>query len=299
MELHLDELTKVYTRYLRGMRVIARVRPIRLAYTFGHFWTKLFSPRLTEMQQVMDKMNGSERYLPFTKTRAWADYLWHASANTLNTYMYSAMDKRWLGSNVRIIGQEHIQTASESGAGTLILTAHQHSMMMLAVTAGLFGKQMHPILMNPELTVPDFLTDYADKAVQTSSAHYNGGSYILVDYHSTYVRPVYRALQSGGVVLSANDFPESLAPKRRKILPFLGRKISCPTGSVEIAMQCHARIVPAFIYKTDGVLVAHFYPPLSGTLDEIMLSYAGLLEQCVQKDPGAWEGWKWPDIFEN
>ena len=136
----MEKLAEIYTRYLKGMRVIAKLRPIRLAYTLGHIWTKRFSPRLSEMQQVMVKMETCQQHLHINRTSAWDDYLWHASTNTLNTYMYSAMDKRWLGSNLQIIGEEYIQAASESGYGTLILTAHQHSMMMLAVMYGMMPR---------------------------------------------------------------------------------------------------------------------------------------------------------------
>jgi len=212
--------------------------------------------------------------------------------------MYPAMTKHWLGRNVQVIGGENLLNTNGINKGALILTAHQHSMMMLAVTSGLMGMKMYPILMDPKLTVPEYLSEYVARAVRDSASQYNGGNYILVDYDTTFVRSLHRVLKSGNVVLSANDFPESLAPKRRLSIPFLGRHISLPTGSVEIAMKCEARIIPAFIYQSNGILVAHFYPPLTGLLDEIMHSYASLLENCVKNDPGAWEGWKWPDLFE-
>lgn len=292
------KIEKAYKRYLAGMRLIAKFRPIWLAYFVGYVWTRLLSPRTDEQQQVMEKMNTCRSHLHCDLHEAWQDYLWHASASVLNTYMYPAMSRHWVGRRVQIIGGEYLLDANGIDTGTLILTAHQHSMMMLAVTAGLMGMKMYPILMDPQLTVPEYLSEYVTRAVRDSASQYNGGNYILVDYDTAFVRPLHRVLKSGSTVLSANDFPESLAPKRRLSIPFLGRYISLPTGSVEIAMKCEARIVPAFIYESRGMLVAHFYPALTGSLDEIMHSYASLLENCVKNDPGAWEGWKWPDLFE-
>ena len=120
----------------------------------------------------------------------------------------------------------------------------------------------------------------------------------MICFNGAFVRPVYRALQAGRVVLSANDFPASLAPKRRQILPFLGRTISCPTGSVEIAIQSRAAIVPGFIRREQGCLVLEFYPELRGDTQSIMCAYGKLLEATVRADPGGWEGWKWSDLFD-
>ncbi len=179
-----------------------------------------------------------------------------------------------------------------------MLTAHQHSLMMLAVSIGLLRFPTHAILMNPKLTVPSFLEEYAERAVRDSSAHYNGGGYLFVDYGSAFVRPVYRALQAGCVVVSANDFPADLAPKRRQLIPFLGQKISCPTGSVEVAIQTSSAIVPGFIRRENGHFIVEFHPEICGDTKNIMSVYGSLLEATVRADPGGWEGWKWPNVFD-
>lgn len=230
--------------------------------------------------------------------QGWDDYLWHSAANTLHTYLYSSMNRDWLGRVIAVRGEVHLRAAHARLAGVLVLSGHQHSLMLLAVTIGLLGFPIHPILMDPKLTAPDFLAAYAERAVRDSSAQYNGGSYVLVDYSGASVRPVHRALHAGHVVLSANDFPASLAPKRRLMLPFLGRRISCPTGSVEIAIQNGAAIVPGFIKREHGRLLIEFHPELQGDTETIMHAYAKLLESTVRADPGGWEGWKWHDVFD-
>ena len=286
-----------YQRYLAGIRCSAVLRPVQLSYAAAYAWARATSPRRTERKLVQQQMRSCESALSKSVDKCWNDYLWHSAANTLNTYLYASMNQDWLGRVIEVRGLAHLRTAYKRNAGVLVLSAHQHSLMLLSVTLGLLELPTHAILMNPKLTVPDFLEPYAERAVRDSSAHYNGGSYFFVDYSEAFVRPVYRALKAGRVVLSANDFPASLAPKRRQVLPFLGRQISCPTGSVEIALQSHASIVPGFIWCDKGRLVVEFHPELRGDTHSIMCAYGRLLEDTVSADPGGWEGWKWGDVF--
>ena len=107
------------------------------------------------------------------------------------------------------------------------------------------------------------------------------------------------APQAGRVVVSANDFPASLAPKRRHIVPFLGQRISCPSGSVEIARQCGAAILSAFIRRDGGGFTVTLNPIVEdGGVEAVMARYGAELEAAVAADPGGWEGWKWADLFD-
>lgn len=271
-----------------------------MAYAAACMLARMTSPRRGEKGVVHEHMARCRDALPITPDAGWRAYMDHATANSLNTYMYRQMDRGWLGDFIQVRGEEHLRPAFAKGKGVLVLSAHQHSLMLLGVTIGLLNYPIHAILMDPAVSVPDFLKDYAQRAIEDSSAHYNGGGYIFVDYQKTFVRPVFRALQGGRVVVSANDFPRSLAPKRRLTMPFLGQRISCPTGSVEIALQCGAPIVPAFIRRMpDGGFLVEFHPEIESLdVTEIMKRYAGYLAATVAADPGGWEGWKWADLFD-
>ncbi len=293
-----NDLALAYPRYLKGVRAIAYLRPAGLAYAAGYVWARVASPRRAEWELVQRQMRSCAPELAKPVGQGWDDYVWHAAANSLNTYLYSSMSRDWLGGAIEVRGLAHLRAAHERGAGVLVLTGHQHSLMLLGVALGLLEFPTHAILMDPKLTVPDFLEPYTERAIRDSSAHYNGGGYFFVDYNGAFVRPVFRALQAGRVVVSANDFPASLAPKRRQELPFLGRKISCPTGSVEIALQTGAAIVPAFVRRENGRLLVEFHPELHGDTESIMRAYGKLLEATVRADPGGWEGWKWGDVFD-
>lgn len=288
-----------YRQYLAGIRACAYLKPIRLKYKAAYALTRALSPRREEVSLVKSQMLSCANSLSKGVEECWQDYLWHASTNTLNTYLYRDMHPGWLGSVIEVRGASHLHDAIERRRGVLVLSGHQHSLMQVAVTLGLMKLRTHPILMDPQLTVPEYLEDYATRAVRDSSLHFNGGNYIFVDYGGAFVRPVYRTLSDGQVVLSANDFPASLAPKRRLVMPFLGRYISCPTGSVEIANSCSAAVVPGFVKRGKHGLAIEFHKELSGSTEDMMRAYAGILEETVRADPGGWEGWKWPDVFVN
>lgn len=287
----------MYRQYLAGASAIAHIKPVRLAYMVAYIWARLMSPRKAERILVKNQMQSCATALSQDVDGCWRDYLWHASASTLHTYLYASMRGDWIGSVMEVRGLSNLRAAFERRDGVLVLTGHQHSLMLLAVVLGLLKFPIHAILMDPRLTVPDFLESFVECAIRDSSLHFNGGDYIFVDYGGAFVRPVYRALAAGKLVLSANDFPASLAPKRRQVIPFLGREISCPTGSVEIAIKTGAAIVPSFIRRERGRMVVEFHAELKGKTEEVMSAYGALLETTVRDDPGGWEGWKWPDVF--
>lgn len=289
-----------YQHFLAGIQWCSRIRPLTLAYAAAGLWARRASPRQNEASLVMEHLEKCRNVLAAQPGDVWRAYLEHAGANSLNTYLYGSMNQGWLGRVVKTTGVEHLRDAYARGNGVLVLSAHQHSLMLMGVTIGLLQYPIHAILMDPAVSVPEFLMPYANRAIGDSSSHYNGGGYIFVDYRRSFVRPVYRALQAGRVVVSANDFPASLAPKRRMVIPFLGQQISCPLGSVEIAKQCGATILCAFIRReANGRFVVEFHPIIeSERVADVMLQYGAYLEAAVAADPGGWEGWKWAGLFD-
>ena len=153
--------------------------------------------------------------------------------------------------------------------------------------------------MDPSLTVPNELVKYMERMIEDSEQHFNGGHYILVDYQNRFVRRIYRALEEGEVVLSANDFPNDLAPKRRISLPFLNQTVSIPYGSIKIAVEQGALITSAFMrWHGKDRFSVEFSPIEAGSVEEVCAVYTDRLQQTVMRDPGGWEGWKWPALFD-
>jgi lauroyl/myristoyl acyltransferase len=295
-----SEIEVSYRRYLLAVQAASLVLPPELAYRGIAAVAPGFSPRRIDIPHVARHAELCLAGTGLNIDAACRDYLDNAAVNHLNTYLYRAMDESWLERKIVISGAWHLRQAYARGKGVLVLSGHQHSLMLLGVTIGLMNYPINAILMDPAVSVPPFLSHYADRAFQDSSRHYNGGRYFYVNYGKSYARPIYRALQAGQVVVSANDFPKSLAPKRRLPISFFNKQISCPTGSVEIALNCQSTILSAFIRWVRGRgFIVSFNPVMdSGDLPTIMKAYGAELEAAVFQDPGGWEGWKWPDLLE-
>lgn len=292
---------KKYRLFLGGMRWLGASRVSFLAYRLAVPWGRWFSPRKGELALVRERLAlcfPNDRGRVETACRSYLD---NAAINTLNTYFYSRMSPRWLGRNIRVIDESHLRAAVADGKGVLVLTAHSHHLVMLGVALGLLGLRVNPILLDPKLTVPPYLEEYMGRAVSDSESHYHGGRYVLVDLARGYVRRLYRLFDAGEIVVSANDFPRDLAPKRRLSLPFLGQQISCPLGSVELALARDAAVVSAFIawQGADRFELRFAAIDTAGGSAGVMAQYAQHLEAAVRRDPGGWEGWKWGQLFHN
>lgn len=292
--------SKKYPRFLFLVRILSKLRPIALAYHFVALLGQVYSPRRNELTIVRERLEQCLPSQPQVVEEGCKSYLRNISVNTLNTYLYSTMTPKWIGRRIKVVNEECLKAAVESGKGVLILTAHQHHLVLLGVTLGLMGYCIHPILMDPEKTVPPFLKEYVDQMIGASEAHYHGGKYLLIDFNRSYVRRLYRLFESGQIVVSANDFPRDLAPKRRVSEPFLGKMISCPYGSLEVALSRNAVVITAFIHwlENDQFELRIDSLDTSGGVAMTMAQYVRQLEKSVSRNPGGWEGWKWGELFQ-
>ncbi len=288
-----------YPYYLAIISILSQIRPLALAYRLAASLTCRFSPREEEMTQVIQRFAQCAPAINEDNTETWAQsYRENVGVATLNTYLFRKMSPDWIGQRIVVTGEEHLRTALSAGRGVLVLTAHQHHLVFLAITLGLLGLKISPVLMDPSLTVPDHLIKYMKRMIEDSERHFNGGRYILVDFQNRSVRQFYRVLAAGEVALSANDFPNDLAPKRRISLPFLNQSLSIPFGSIKIAVEQGALITSAFMHWHDRDRFSVEFSPIDATsVDDICDIYAKRLQQTVIKDPGGWEGWKWSALF--
>lgn len=292
---------KKYRLFLRGIRWLGASRMPFLAYRLAAPWGRRLSPRTDELALVRERVALCFPGSQDSVEAVCRSYLDNAAINALNTYFYRRMSPRWLGRNIQIIDESSLRTAVAGGKGVLVLTAHSHHLVMLGVTLGLLGLRVNPILLDPKLTVPPYLEEYMGRAIRDSESHYHGGRYVLVDLARGYVRRLYRLFDAGEIVVSANDFPRDLAPKRRLSYPFLGQQISCPLGSVELALARGAAVVSAFIawQGADCFELRFAAIDTSGGSANVMAHYVQHLEAAVRRDPGGWEGWKWGQLFDN
>lgn len=291
---------KRFLIFLILIRWIAKVRPIGGSYYLAKKLGKWFSPRLQENEQLSYNLTRSH----FSVERIQSEimrYHQHAAINYLHSHLYSKMNAKWLERYIVVEGLEHLERPK--GQGILVLSAHQHHLMMLGVAFGLAKQRVFPVLLDPKETVPHFLESYYTMAISESEKHYQGGKYLLVGLRPSYTREIYRRLSQGDIVISANDFPKSIAPKRRHDISFFGQSISCPVGTMEIALKTKAKCVMAFVSTGFDMpfkvtISSLDYAEDESALETIVNAYGNQLEQNIRSDPAAWEGWKWGDLYQ-
>jgi lauroyl/myristoyl acyltransferase len=287
-----------YLLFLKIIHGLSRIRPIALGYMLARITGKYFSPRTKENQTIYKNLLLAG--LPDEQAKVEVNkFHQHAAINYLHSYLFKKMNQKWVGQHIIINGLEHINRGEDEGL--LILSSHQHHLMMLGTALGVSGEQIFPILMAPEETVPAFLEHYYNMAIANSEKQYNGGKYLLVKLKPTYTRNIYRVLKNGGIVISANDFPDNIAPKRRTKINLIKREISCPTGTIEIALKSKTKFVSAFV--TQGLhppFVIDILPidPNIPTVESITNIYSKHLNHNIQSAPAAWEGWKWDNLYQ-
>ena len=288
-----------YPDYLKIVALISHIRPFSVAYHLVAILTNHFSPRESEMPLVAQKINASTPSLnTYTPEVCLQSYRQNIGVATLNTYFFHKMTQDWLNRRIKVTGEDHFRTAIHQKRGILVLSAHQHHLVFLGVTLGLLGLKINPILLDPDLTVPDSLSKYMDRMLKDSEHHFNGGNYILVDFQNRFIRKIYRLLAKGEVIVSANDFPNDLAPKRRIRFPFLSQSISIPYGSIKIAIEQGALITTAFIrWHGKDRFSLDIRPIEEKTVEDVCKVYVNRLQETVINDPGGWEGWKWQALF--
>ncbi len=287
-------------QYLSMLSTIARLPWPVLSYPLARQVSRYFHFRFGEKHQVMHNFRLTALAEKRDAELFWRSYLDNLSIGYLNTFYYHKMDAQWLEQHVEIQGQELLEQASRSRQGVLFLSAHQHYLIFVCVLIGLLKYRIHGILFDPENTVPPALKQFNDMLMKDSADHFNGGKYLLVNYKNANIRPLIRAFEHGDVLVSANDFPKSLSPKRRMTFPFLGKQISCPMGTVMLAKKTHSKIVFGYVkYLSRGRFQLIIKPMKeTATEAEIMAQYAGYLQDAITDTPGSWDGWKWGDVFE-
>jgi len=233
-----------------------------------------------------------------------ADSAWRRHKNLvgvtrLQGSYYSQSDTSWIRQcEVEIDGAEHVHAAHAQSKGVLTMTYHHHFNMLFCNLLGRLNLPITTIAMDARDNARyqkfghriDRIYSHAEKLL-------NGGTIILVKPNSP-VRPILRAFENNHLVITANDFPEVFDDKNRKDFPFLGKSLSCPTGTVKLAVKKQIPIVAGYLTWLGGKRFRLVIRPVSDGSPEMkvktaMANYLGILGEMVKNEPGLWEGWKW------
>lgn len=231
---------------------------------------------------------------------AWRRHKALVGVTRLQGSYYSQDDTRWIEQCVvDIDGADHVHTALALGRGVLGMTYHHHFNMLFCNLMTRLGYPVTTIAMDARENNARYqkFGNRVDRIYQHAEKLSNGGTVILVRPNST-IRPVLRAFENNHVVITANDFPEMFDDKNRQDFPFLDTTLSCPTGTVKLAVKKRIPIVAAYLDWLGGERFRLVIRPVSGgaddmTVDSAMANYLATLEDMVRETPGLWEGWKW------
>lgn len=254
-------------------------------------------PKLTQLLQS-----------PEAAYAAWNAYQRHAALSHHHVSYYLRDDQKWVSQcRVDFKGTEYIQQALELNKGVLVMNYHQHYTLLFFVLLGRLGYPITAIAMDPkESPLYKSFSQKSDQMNNNIASHFNSGSFAFVKPNG-FIRPIIRALENQHLVITVNDFPDPFSENKRITLPFMGAEISCPTGSVEIAIKKKTPIVIAYLRWKEKNHFEIIIEPISNTLSmqenllttqHVMQRYISILEEIVKKEPSLWEGWQWLHLKE-
>ena len=231
---------------------------------------------------------------------AWRRHKALVGVTRLQGSYYSQDDTAWIRQcDVAFDGAGHVHDALSAGRGVLVMTYHHHFNMLFCNLLSRLGYPVSTIAMDARENNDRYkkFGDRVDRIYAHAEKLSNGGTVILVKPNST-IRPVLRAFENNHIVITANDFPEVFDGKNRKDFPFLDTQLSCPTGTVKLAVKKQIPIVAGYLDWLGGHRFRMILRPVSdGGADmkvkTAMANYLGILEEMVRNEPGLWEGWKW------
>lgn len=231
--------------------------------------------------------------------QSWQRHKTLVGLNRLASSYYAQPDMSWLQKlPLEIKGEEHLRALHDLNRGVLVMTYHHHLNMLFCNMLARTGLPVTTIALDDrDKSRPGRAMNRVSRIHTHAATMVNGGELLLIKPKQG-VRPILRAFEKNHLVISANDFPEVYDDKNRKDLPFLGTTLSCPTGTVKLAVKKHIPIIAAYLNWLGEDRFELCLVPVSDGSEEmqvkvVMTKYLGVLEDMVQKQPGIWEGWKW------
>ena len=201
-------------------------------------------------------------------------------------------------------GLSHLDTALREGRGAVLAHPHMGPAQLPLHVLGLLGYDVHQVGGGK----PDLELSPTGQWAADTRARLEERIHATLHDGKAYIRPVLRALSSGGVVLSACDGTgggEELG--RRVVRQVCGRDMKLPIFPVWVAQKTRSPVLPLVTIRSTGPGPQHtslIGAPLTwqrhddkrADLEAGVDALAAQLERWLTDHPGDWLFWdKWHD----
>ncbi len=286
-----------YTRFLNFLKFQQALLPIPLASTLAARSAVYLSPHSSLHDTVTQRLHSVLDCSPQELDTLWQRYLRHSgTADLLSTY-YRQMTPEWIGRYIHVPQQDLLKEQVSHGRGLLLMTYHNHYPHFLTAIMGLLGYRTHMVALDYRANpLYPYMSQVADDFHQDCSSCFHGGEYLIVGDKTpvSSMRALYKALNQGDIVVSANDYPSPFASKRDLPIEIFGRSYACPVGSLTMALQQQAHIAAAWVRGSGrGQFQVEIHPLQGDSVATVMADYLDKLQLMIELDPVLWEGWKW------
>jgi Kdo2-lipid IVA lauroyltransferase/acyltransferase len=205
----------------------------------------------------------------------------------MQRYLIPLIDTRFIRRFVTVEGLDHLNRAINEGRGVLLMAGHIGNphigfnilrRMGYEVTIMKGGAPKRPKYRKFRYTDPQDYTVFVRNATLSKGSK----------------EGVSEILRSGGIFYYTAD---ATAGKRKVVIPFLGRSIGFPTGTIHLAHQAKAVVLPFIHLYRRGKIGLIFKDPIDGgwingegDYRRIISEFSKLLESYILEYPEEYMG---------
>lgn len=200
---------------------------------------------------------------------------------------FTLLDKKYIESNIQIIGRENVEAALAKGKGVIMLSAHIGNWEMGAAVIGLSGYPFNAIIL-----------DHKNEKVNAFFKKQRSFCNIKPISLGGQLKNCFRALRENELLAIVGDRDLTNTGIEAE---FFGRPAVLPKGAALLALKTGAAIVPTFLVRMKGdTFRLVFEKPVEYKLtgdkktdtERIMRAYLPVIEKYIKEFPGQWYAFK-------
>lgn len=294
-DIKLWSLLKDLSWYRIMMPALSDISPV-YSWSLAASISKLWAPKYLPLDIITDNLSGK----PFEKDLVLHEMYQQWAVSSVVNFSLLKWNKKFCDDYIEIKGlKEHLN--STTAGPVFFLSGHCFFMFAITVFLGINGHAIHPIALEPRLTVPSHLSFMSQRIFNESKL--NGGSYIFTNLGNAFNKNMYK-LMLKKTILAAVDFPKNNFRGEWINVRFIDGCIEIPTRLFKFIIK--HRIPSFFVHmmwdKTSNKLILDIEKlniEAVSTTHEACGLFAHALEKRVVAYPGSWEGWRWPNVINH